>query len=70
VRYLGSSSGVRISSLQNNRGKVRQDTLEGFFQQPSQLSDHHEATPTKLDTSCRELAPEVIHNADTSYTGL
>lgn len=68
MRYLGSSSGVRISSLQNNRGKGRQDTLEGFFQQPSQLSDRHEATPTKPDTSGRELAPEVIRNADSFYT--
>ena len=56
------ASGVRISSLQNNRGRGRRDTLEGFFQQSSQLSHHHKATPTnsKLDTVCRDVASKVI----------
>ena len=68
--YLVSFSGVRISSLQSKRGRGRQDTLEGFFQQPSQLSHYHEATPTELDTVCKDVASEVIHNANSSHTGL
>ena len=55
-------TGVRISSLQKGREKGRQDTLEGFLQQPSS-SSHHEATASsfELQTSNREVAPQVIN---------